>query len=79
MSAKKRGERINHGAQNDLKFFLLAEYQFSVVAADGFHGIAAVHRAPAFSEFPALLSELSELKTIFSELIPRSRRNPTQN
>src|ERR1700737_2486577 len=25
------------------------------MAADGFHGIAAVHRAPAFSELPALL------------------------
>src|SRR6267154_2141693 len=55
MAAKKRRERIDHRAQNDLNFSLLAEYQFSIVAADRFHRIAAVHRAPAFSELPALL------------------------
>src|SRR6266853_506411 len=55
MPAKKRGERIDHGAQNDLNFPLLAEDQFSIVAADRLHRIAAVHRAPALSELPALL------------------------
>src|SRR6266853_3818237 len=55
MSAKKRRQGVDHGAQNNLKFLLLAEYQFSVVAAYGLHRIAAIHRAPSLSELPALL------------------------
>ena len=48
-------QRINHGAHDDVDFFLEAEDQFAVVAAHGLHRIAAVHRAAAFSEFAALL------------------------
>jgi len=75
---KKRGERIDHRAQNDLNFSLLAEYQFSIVTADRFHRIAAVHRAPAFSNSALLLGTI-RTEHEFSELIPRSRRKPTQN